>query len=53
MPTKHLSIRIDEQWLCKLRVVAEQENRTLNGQVYVLIRRCVEEYEKEHGKIPE
>ena len=52
MPIKHLSIRIDEQWFRKLRVVAELENRTLNGQVYVLIRRCVEEYEKEHGTIP-
>ena len=51
MATKSLSIRIDEELLNRLHVVADYEGRSANSQILILIRNCVEEYEKEHGKI--
>ncbi|MBR0414327.1 MAG: Arc family DNA-binding protein [Clostridia bacterium] len=51
MATKSVSIRIDEEMLHKLHVVADYEGRSANSQVLILIRDCIEKYEKEHGKI--
>ena len=51
MAIKSLSIRIDEDMLDKLHVVADYEGRSANGQINVLIRECIAAYEKEHGKI--
>lgn len=51
MATKSLSIRIDEEMLNKLHVVADYEGRSANSQILILIRQCVEEFEKTHGKI--
>lgn len=51
MAKKSLSIRIDDDLLDKLHVVADYEGRSANGQILVLIRRCIEQYEKEHGTI--
>ena len=51
MATKSVSIRIEEELLDKLHVVADYEGRSLNSQVLILIRRSIAEYEKEHGKI--
>ena len=46
---KSLSIRIDEDMLNKLHVVADYESRSANSQI--LIRDSIEEYEKKNGKI--
>ncbi len=51
MSIKSYSIRIDSELLDKLHVVADYEGRSANSQVLILIRKCIEEYEKEHGKI--
>ena len=51
MAIKSLSIRIDENMLDKLHVVADYEGRSANGQINVLIRDCIAAYDKEHGKI--
>lgn len=51
MAIKSLSIRIDEDMLDKLHVVADYEGRSANGQINILIRDCIVAYEKEHGKI--
>ena len=51
MAIKSLSIRIDENLLSKLHVVADYEGRSANSQILILIRNCVESYEKAHGKI--
>ena len=51
MAIKSLSIRIDEDMLDKLHVVAGYEGRSANGQINILIRDCMAAYEKEHGKI--
>ncbi|MBQ3356121.1 MAG: Arc family DNA-binding protein [Oscillospiraceae bacterium] len=51
MAIKSVSIRIDEEMLNKLHVVADYEGRSANSQILILIRDCVSAYEKEHGKI--
>ena len=51
MAIKSLSIRIDEELLHKLHVVADYEGRSANSQILILIRDCVKSYEKEHGNI--
>ncbi len=49
---KSLSVRLDEEMLDKLHYVADYEGRSANGQVTVLIRRCIEQFEAKHGEIP-
>ncbi len=51
MSIKSLSIRIDEELLNKLHVVSDYEGRSANSQILILIRDCIEDYEKAHGKI--
>ena len=51
MATKSLSIRIEEEMLDKLHIVADYEGRSANSQILILIRDCIREYEKEHGQI--
>ena len=51
MAQKSISIRIDESMLHKLHIVADYEARSANSQVLILIRDCIEKFEKEHGKI--
>lgn len=48
---KSLSIRIDEDMLNKLHVVADYEGRSANSQILILIRDAVEKYEDKNGKI--
>ncbi len=51
MATKSLSIRIEEQMLDKLHVIADYEGRSANSQILVLIRDLIEAYEQKHGEI--
>ena len=51
MAIKSVSIRIDEEMLDKLHVIADYEGRSANSQVLVLIRDLIEQYEAKHGKI--
>ena len=51
MAIKSLSIRIDDEMLNKLHYVADYEARSANGQIIVLIRDCIEKFEKDHGEI--
>ena len=51
MATKSLSIRIEEEMLDKLHVIADYEGRSANSQILVLIRDLIESYEKKHGEI--
>ena len=51
MAIKSLSIRIDEEMLDKLHVVADYEGRSANSQILILIRDCIENYESKHGEI--
>lgn len=51
MAIKSLSIRIADDMLDKLHFIADYEGRSANGQVLVLIRDLIEQYEARHGKI--
>ena len=51
MAVKSLSIRIDEEMLNKLHVVADYEGRSANSQILILIRDAIEKYEERLGKI--
>lgn len=48
---KHLGLRIDSQLHYKLHYISRYEGRSANAQVIYLIRKSIEEFEKEHGKI--
>lgn len=48
---KNLTVRIDEQLLHKLHVVAAYEGRSANSQILILIRDCIIAYEAQHGEI--
>ena len=50
---KHISVRIDEALLEKLHVVSDYEGRSVNRHILMLIRKDIERYEKENGKIEE
>ena len=50
MSIKGLTVRIDEELLHKLHIVADYEGRSANSQILILIRDAVEAYEARHGK---
>ena len=51
MAIKCFSIRIDENMLNKLHVLADYEGRSANSEVLILIRDAIEKYEEKHGEI--
>ncbi len=51
MAIKSLSIRIEQEMLDKLHIVADYEGRSANSQILILIRDCIKQYEKENGEI--
>ena len=51
MALRSLSIRIEDEMLDKLHCVADYEGRSANSQILILVRDCVEKFEKEHGKL--
>ena len=51
MAIKSLSIRIDEELLNKLHVIADYEGRSANSQILILIRNAISGYEKKLGEI--
>ena len=48
---KHLGLRIDSDLHYKLHFISEYDGRSANGEVIFLIRKRIEEFEKEHGRI--
>ena len=48
---KHLGLRIDSELHYKLHYISKYEGRSANGEVIYLIRKAIEEFEKEHGRI--
>lgn len=51
MAIKSLSIRIDNEMLDKLHVVADYEGRSANSEILILIRDAIEKYEERFGEI--
>ena len=48
---KHFGLRVDGEILAKFRYVCNYEGRSANSQLIQLMRKFIEDYEKEHGKI--
>lgn len=48
---KHLGLHIDKETHDKIFYIAEYEGRTGSGQIMYLIRKCITDFEQEHGKI--
>ena len=51
MEMKSVAIHIDSVRLCKIRYIAEFEERSLNRHVLILIRKNIQEFERKFGKI--
>ena len=49
---KSFSLRIDEELLRKFHYVADYYGRSANNQLIFLIRRAVDQFQKQHGGIP-
>lgn len=47
----HLGFRMDKETHDKLFYIAQYEGRSGSGQILYLIRKCIAEFEKEHGTI--
>lgn len=52
MTEKSLRIRAQDELLRKFKYVASYDGRSMNSQIVVYMRQCVEKFEKEHGPIP-
>ena len=48
---KHLSFRVNEELLRQFEYVAKYDDRSMNWMLLSLVRKCVSEFEAEHGKI--
>lgn len=47
----HISIRFDKETHDKLFYIAEYEGRSGSGQIMYLFRKCIKDFEREHGVI--
>ena len=47
----HLGFRMDRETHDKLFYIAQYEGRSGSGQILYLIRKCIADFEKEHGPI--
>lgn len=48
---KHLSLRIPAELLRKFDYVASYDDRSMNWMLLSLVKKCVAEFEEQHGKI--
>lgn len=48
---KSYSLRIDDELMKKVKMIAEAEDRPVSKQLERIIKQYVEQYEKEHGRI--
>lgn len=48
---KHLSLRIDGELLRRFDYVAQYDDRSMNSLLLRLVRGCVDDFEKVHGRI--
>ena len=51
MAVKRVSIRIEEEMLEKLGHIADDEGRSVNSRMLILIRQAIGLFEQEHGPI--
>lgn len=46
------TLRVDRRLFQKFRYIAESEGRSANREIEQYLKRCVAEFEKQHGEIP-
>lgn len=52
MPVSYnFPLRLEDELREKLRIIAEQNSRSLNKEIEFLVKQYVSAYEKEHGEI--
>ena len=44
-------LRVSEPTFSKIRIIAKENNRSVNGQIENILKKFVGEYEKEFGEI--
>jgi hypothetical protein len=45
------TLRIDQVYLDKIRYIAEENGRSANREIELMIKRRIKNYEEEHGEI--
>lgn len=48
---KSISIRIEEELLHKLHIIADYDGRSANSQIIMLIKKEIEKFEERNGEI--
>ena len=48
---KHLGLEISPDLHYKLHYIAKYEDRSANGQIMYLLRKCIKEFEEREGEI--
>ena len=48
---KSYSLRIDDELMKKVKMIADAEDRPVSKQLERIIKQYVEQYEQEHGRI--
>ena len=48
---KNVGFRVALDVHDKMRYIAKYEGRSLNGQIYYLMQKCIHQFEKDHGPI--
>ena len=51
MKIKNYTLRVEEELLRKFHYVAKYDGRSVNGQMISYLRKSVDQFEREHGKI--
>lgn len=46
-----LTVRMEQELIDKINKVAEKENRSVNQQITYVVKKYIEQYEKENGHI--
>lgn len=49
---KTYPLRIDDDLMEKVKIIAEKEDRPVSRQLERIIKQYIEQYEHEHGNIP-
>lgn len=46
-----ITLRMDQEFIDKINKIAERENRSTNQQITYIIKKYIEQYEQENGRI--
>ncbi len=46
-----LTVRMEQELVNKINKIAQEENRSTNQEIVYAIKKYVEQYEREHGRI--